>query len=76
MTKVKVLAVTALAAAAVAVGGLAAPPSASAMTWECEQAFWTASEFIIDGNDALAAGNYDRARHLFWKASTILSDYC
>jgi hypothetical protein len=71
-TRLKMLAVTALATATLGVGGLAAAPSALAFPITCGQARGVALGFINVGNNLLAVGDYQGASYWFGRASGVM----
>ena len=65
MSKLKTLAVTAIATLAIGAGGLAAAPSASAKQIDCDRAL----AWLKLGNQALADGRYNAAWNFFERAT-------
>jgi hypothetical protein len=76
MTKLKTLAVTALAAATIGAGGLVAAPTASAMPKTCAQAISLARAYTAHGNVLYAFGDYAGASYWYGRATQILEDSC
>ena len=76
MTKLKMFAITTLAAAAIGVGGLVAPPSASAMPMSCERALALADAYIVIGNMLYNDGNYAPASYYYGRATGIVDASC
>jgi hypothetical protein len=72
MTRLRMLAVTALATASIGVGGLAAAPAASAYPMTCGQAILIALAYIDHGNNLLAAGDYQLASYMFGRARGVM----
>jgi hypothetical protein len=69
VTKLKMLVVTAVATLATGAGGLAAPPSASALPNSCDT---VAQTWLAWGNRALAEGRYHAAWNYFERAKDIM----
>ena len=76
MTRLKMFAMTALAAAAIVVGGLVASPSASAMPMSCDRALALAQAYIVIGNMLRNGGHYAEATYYFGKAEGIIYASC
>ncbi len=76
VTKFKKFAVTMLAAATVAFGGLAAQPTASAMPMTCSAAMNLASIYIATGKVFLALGDYVDAVYWFGRAEGLTDAAC
>jgi hypothetical protein len=75
MSKLRLVAVSALAAATMAVGGLAtAPPAHAALS--CETALAVSSYYISLGQLELERGNYTSAQRWFAKAEGVLIGAC
>jgi hypothetical protein len=72
MTKLKMLAATAIATATLGVGTLAAAAPASAYPMTCGQARWLALTWINVGNERLAVGDYAGASYWFGRASGVM----
>jgi hypothetical protein len=67
MNKLRIFAMTALAAAAIGVGGLVATPSASAMPRDCTALMVRANMYLSLEIVAIAAGDLARADYYsFW----------
>jgi hypothetical protein len=76
MTKLKMLATTTLAAAAIAVGGLAASPPASAMPMSCERALALADAYMVIGRMLYNDGNYAAASYYYGRATGVVEAAC
>jgi hypothetical protein len=77
MTKPKIFVVTALAAATIGVGGLVAPPSASAQPkYSCSQALTISLHYMAIGDVFYGLGSYANASYYYGKASGILEASC
>ena len=72
MTKLKLLAATAIAATTMGLGTLAAAPTASAMPMTCGQAIRVALAYIDVGNRLMAVGDYAGAGYWFGRASGVM----
>ena len=75
MNKLKMFAITALAAAAIGVGGLMAAPSASAK-YPCDRALALAQAYIVIGDMLFNDGNYRAAEYYFGRARGLLDGAC
>jgi hypothetical protein len=71
MNKLKMFAVTTLAAAAIGVGGLVASPSASAMPMSCDRALALAQAYIVIGIMLYKGGYYAEAAY-FGRATGVV----
>lgn len=76
MTKLKTFAVTALAAATIAVGGLVAAPTASAAAMTCNEALATAYKYEYLGNVLYAMGNAAAATFWYGRAAGLIEAAC
>jgi hypothetical protein len=76
MSKLKIFAMTALATAAIAVGGLATAPSASAAI-SCSQAIKLAESYRVTGDFFLNyVGSPARASYWYGRAEGIMDGAC
>jgi hypothetical protein len=75
MTKLKTVALAAVASAVIAGGGLIAAPSASA-AYTCTQALAVADHYLATGDIFYAAGDYDAARYWYGRAQSVLEAAC
>ena len=77
MTKLKTFVVAVGAATAIAVGGLVAAPSASAMPrYTCSQALLLSEAYIATGDILSAHGNYGAASYYYGKAAGLVQAAC
>ena len=76
MNKLKMFAITALAAATIGVGGLVAPPSASAKPMSCKTALALSQAYIVIGNMLRNGGNPAAATYYFGKAEGVMQAAC
>ena len=75
MNKLKMFAITALAAAMIGVGGLAAAPSASAKP-SCDRALALAQAYIVIGGMLYNDGNYRAAEYYYGRAQGLMDGAC
>lgn len=77
MKRIKFFAVTALAAAALGVGGLAAPESASAAPrYSCERALTMYQHYMLQSNIMAAIGEWYWSLFYLGKAQGLLQAGC
>ena len=76
MNKLKMFAITTLAAATIGVGGLVASPSASAMPMSCDRALALAQAYIVIGNMLYNDGNYAAASYYYGRATGVVDAAC
>jgi hypothetical protein len=77
MFKLKAFAAAAVAAVAIAVGGLVATPSASAMPrYSCATALQLARSYIATGDILYANGAYSAAAYYYGRATGIVEASC
>jgi hypothetical protein len=75
MTKLKLIAMTAVAAVAIGVGGLVAAPPASAM-YSCSQAMTMYRIYMAHGDVFMSLGNYSTAAAYYGRAQGVLEASC
>jgi hypothetical protein len=75
MNKLKMFAITTLAAATIGVGGLMAAPSASA-AYPCDRALALAQAYIVIGDMLFNDGNYRSASYYYGRARGLLDGAC
>ena len=76
MNKLKMFAITTLAAATIGVGGLMAAPSASAARFTCDRAMALAHAYIVIGDMLYNGGNYQAASYYYGRAQGLLDGAC
>jgi hypothetical protein len=76
MNKLKMFAITTLAAATIGVGGLVASPSASAVPMSCDRALALAQAYIVIGNMLYNDGNYAAASYYYGRAEGVIQGAC
>jgi hypothetical protein len=77
MTKLKLLATTALAATTIGVGGLVTAPAASALPrYTCQEATFMADIYLAHRNAFYAVGDYINGNLYAWRAEVLISTFC
>jgi hypothetical protein len=76
MNKLKMFAITALAAATIGVGGLVTAPSAFAMPMSCDRALALSQAYMVIGRMLYNDGNYAAASFYYGKAEGIIDASC
>ena len=76
MNKLRLLAITPLAAAAIGVGGFAAAPSASAAPMSCDRALALAQAYMVIGRMLYNDGNYRAAMYYYGQAQGLMQGAC
>jgi hypothetical protein len=76
MNKLKMFAITTLAAATIGVGGLVLSPSASAARYTCDRALALAQAYIVIGDMLYNGGNYSAASYYYGRATGIVDTSC
>jgi hypothetical protein len=76
MTKLKLIAMTAVAAVAIGVGGLVAAPSASAARYSCSQALTMSQMYIAFGDIFMSMGHVSMAASYYGRASGVVEASC
>ena len=76
MNKLKMFAITALAATMIGVGGLTAAPSASAAPMSCDRALALAQAYMVIGRMLYNDGNYRAAMYYYGQAQGLMQGAC